>query len=614
VGVIVDGGSFLGRSAWFLATGLAANPNLGREKKLPIHCFDNFIVNDDLTTEAIQDQFGVRLPLGASTRRLFDAAVVNVAEWLEVHEGDFRTYVWKPRPIEILFVDVAKSTVLNRRLVESMFPCLLPGVSVVVQQDYHHPWLPHIHITMEHLSDYFEIVEPKIDDSAAFLCTRPISAEVAAEAATLNDRLPPAALLALMDRAIARLPAEHRCHVELARANLVGRTYGRKNMQAELARIDDRYGARTSDEVWSRYRRQMQDFLKSMPWDLSEAWRLVSSGLVAEGLAAAEEVGPNVANYVDALILRAHCLRLLRRTREAAEALVRAVQEREGEPDAWVEIAWLRLEQGDVPGAVEAGRRAHQCCVGRGDSVEGNAFDVLGLALSAAGRRQEALASSAQAVACNPKNAWILVHHADNLVHVGELTEAAGVVEAALAIDPEHSGAANIRATLEARQPRKRDRTSSRVGPTGAELNELRRRLKDGWRRVAPEPLSASARARITAYLRALEAVNASVPVLSPEGESMVADDRSEETQIPDLPALQAALQAIELFQICYGPEADCDRFGRRLSILRGFLTPDKKHLVESRLRQSSIHEVHAFIRTAPEDQFVSVIRSVSLA
>jgi hypothetical protein len=81
-GVIVDGGSFLGRSAWLLATGLDQNPHLPADRKPPIHCFDNFIVNDSYTTEVIEQQFGVHLPLGASTRHLFDTAVAPVIDRL----------------------------------------------------------------------------------------------------------------------------------------------------------------------------------------------------------------------------------------------------------------------------------------------------------------------------------------------------------------------------------------------------------------------------------------------------------------------------------------------------------------------------------------------------
>lgn len=262
-GVIVDAGSFLGRSAWFLGSGLAANRRLGRPPASRIHCFDNFIVNDEFTREAIQREFGQDLPLGASIRPLFDSATRSVAAWLAVHEGDFQTCSWEPRPIEILFVDIAKSESLHQRLVELMFPCLIPGQSVVVQQDYHHPWLPYVHTSMEYLHEYFELVEPRVDDSAAFLLRRPIPGEALRSAARVHE-LPFAEQLALMDHAIARLPEGSRRHVELARARLLGQGRGHDAMRAALDEIDTRYPSVDGDERWGAYREQMSSVMAAL--------------------------------------------------------------------------------------------------------------------------------------------------------------------------------------------------------------------------------------------------------------------------------------------------------------------------------------------------------------
>lgn len=248
-GAIVDAGAFLGRSAWFLARGLEANPNVPRTATPRIHSFDLFIVNDEPTRRHIEAQLAVTLPYKASMRHLFDAATQPIAHLLQVHEGDFREAVWRD-PIEILFVDVAKMPSLHQHMVEEFFPHLVPGHSIVVQQDYHHAHLPYIHAAMEYLRDYFELVEPKIDDSAVFLNTRPIPPELLRYAARIHEA-PFAERLALMDAAIARLPAGTRRYVQLARATMLGNAGDVDAMAETLASGDAEATAVGRDDYWA---------------------------------------------------------------------------------------------------------------------------------------------------------------------------------------------------------------------------------------------------------------------------------------------------------------------------------------------------------------------------
>lgn len=217
-GVIVDAGSYLGRSAYAFAQGLRANPAY-RPERDRVHCFDLFVVLDDLMMDMARDERGNGPTRGQSTRAVFERQVAPVRDVLDVHEGDFLTVQWPRQPVEILMVDVAKSVQLGKRIVDLFFPCLVPGVSIVVQQDDHHAWLPHLHVVMEHLADCFEIAVRRVDATAVFLLTK---------------EMPPAALeraraydftvqeqIDLMGRAIRRLPAADRAWVELARIVLL---------------------------------------------------------------------------------------------------------------------------------------------------------------------------------------------------------------------------------------------------------------------------------------------------------------------------------------------------------------------------------------------------------
>lgn len=115
--------------------------------------------------------------------------------------GDLLRMNWGDRPIEILLVDAAKTWALNQFVVSRMFPALIPGKSVVVQQDninFYEYWIA---ITMEYFADYFEPLDTVYGASGVYLAKRAIPADVAAfDLAALS----PARKLQLMDQAIAR--------------------------------------------------------------------------------------------------------------------------------------------------------------------------------------------------------------------------------------------------------------------------------------------------------------------------------------------------------------------------------------------------------------------------
>ena len=146
-GEIVDGGAFLGGSTLALATGLRDNPTV-TDRAGRVHSYDLFVADHFVR------QFVDGVPEGASTRPVYDRTIASVASLVTVHEGDIANFPWAPRPIEILFIDVAKSWETNDVLSAQFFPHLIPGVSTVIQQDYHWPHTPWLSITMELLADH----------------------------------------------------------------------------------------------------------------------------------------------------------------------------------------------------------------------------------------------------------------------------------------------------------------------------------------------------------------------------------------------------------------------------------------------------------------------------
>ncbi len=148
VGEIIDGGAFLGGSTLALASGLQANPNVAHRDGR-VHSYDLFL-SDRFVAEFIEGY-----PVDSSTRPYYEGVIADVRSCVTVHEGDIATFPWPAeRPIEILFIDVAKSWETNDFILHTFFPRLIPGVSTVIQQDYHWPQTPWIGVAMELLADH----------------------------------------------------------------------------------------------------------------------------------------------------------------------------------------------------------------------------------------------------------------------------------------------------------------------------------------------------------------------------------------------------------------------------------------------------------------------------
>jgi SAM-dependent methyltransferase len=205
-GCIVDCGSFLGGSTVALADGLRRNlARRGRPEEPLIHAFDRFEVEEYTR--------GVFFPAttrpGTSFRARFDGAVAPYAGLVEVHGGDIEQQRWTGGPIEILFVDVAKHWTTCDWVTRELFGHLIPGRSIVVQQDYlYDTWTAWLHVTMEYYAEYFEYVCDTGVNSVVFRHTKAIPPEVL-QTHTVA-RLSRDEKVALMDRAAGRFPPAQR--------------------------------------------------------------------------------------------------------------------------------------------------------------------------------------------------------------------------------------------------------------------------------------------------------------------------------------------------------------------------------------------------------------------
>ncbi|MBU1213218.1 MAG: class I SAM-dependent methyltransferase [Alphaproteobacteria bacterium] len=215
-GHIVDAGCFVGASTHCFAAGAADGGRRDLNGERLVHAFDYFKVVDKYVGEAITRDFR---PIGEGESYLdvFETQTKPYADMIKTYSGDFLAHRWHGAPIEILFIDIAKTAALNAHACCEFLPHLIPGHSVIIQQDYYHCWHPYIHISMEFLDDELELVDDHVPhQSAVWRLTKPIPQEkidrLAAYDLTKEERL------SLLDRIIAKASPTIKPMIEVVKA------------------------------------------------------------------------------------------------------------------------------------------------------------------------------------------------------------------------------------------------------------------------------------------------------------------------------------------------------------------------------------------------------------
>ncbi len=230
-GEIVDGGPLFGSSTIAMAKGLRLNDRVSRKA--------GRICSYDLFT---YDPYMQRLFLGQAEPAVGDDIESifrsNIAPWahlVQVFPGDITKRSWSSGPIEILFIDLAKTWDVQRHLLTHFFPHLIPGVSVVVQQDYFFVDCYWIHLVMEALSEYLRPVHAPYGPTLAFDLIKTIPTPLLE--IDYEHHWTKAQAVALMDRVIARFDGERRLLVMTAKVSLLlahGDLSGAQSVLAEV--------------------------------------------------------------------------------------------------------------------------------------------------------------------------------------------------------------------------------------------------------------------------------------------------------------------------------------------------------------------------------------------
>lgn len=198
-GAIVDLGCFLGGSTACLAQGAAARP-----LSLPIHAYDRFTAGERQKRKHLYAH-GVAPFEGDD---VYAFAVDYLSPWADqvtLHRGEIPDIGWSGEPISLLVFDAGKRPATSDRMGAAFFPALIPGRSLLVQQDYllkDHPWLI---CQIELLADALHPVARTEKNSVVFQTTRQITPRDMTKARTA--KLSDAGMLSLMARACERLEA-----------------------------------------------------------------------------------------------------------------------------------------------------------------------------------------------------------------------------------------------------------------------------------------------------------------------------------------------------------------------------------------------------------------------
>jgi hypothetical protein len=135
-GAIIDLGPWLGSSSAALADGLRRAGRVGT-----VRAFDLF----QWSRSYMESQAPENLPEGEDFQFLFRRHIAPFAAWMDAEKQDLMHYRWEGGPIEILFVDAAKSWELTNQILRGFGQALVPNKSRVILQDYrfwYTYWLP----------------------------------------------------------------------------------------------------------------------------------------------------------------------------------------------------------------------------------------------------------------------------------------------------------------------------------------------------------------------------------------------------------------------------------------------------------------------------------------
>jgi hypothetical protein len=232
-GAIVDAGCFLGGSTAALLAGVR---DRAEPPAMPVESYDLFRIEEFTIPKFFADDRSARV--GESFRARYDRHLARFDVPHVVHEGDITRIGWSGERIDVLFLDVLKSWKINDAVLRDFFPSLVPGCSVIVQQDYgwgDTPWIP---ITVELMRDSLVLLDWMEWGSHVFFVDRELPRDVLENGVGGLDL---DVKLELIEQAVRRAEGWVQGMLEISRAFLIAERDGRDAALAELRAIAKRH-------------------------------------------------------------------------------------------------------------------------------------------------------------------------------------------------------------------------------------------------------------------------------------------------------------------------------------------------------------------------------------
>ncbi|WP_424968746.1 hypothetical protein [Dinoroseobacter sp. S375] len=171
-GAQVDLGAFAGGSTARFAAGAQAAGH-----GATIHAYDRFTAKEQ-TKQNVLYAAGVAPFEGRDILPLAQSFLAPWAAQMRYHVGHIPDLGWPGGKIELLAVDAAKIATTTDLIAAQFFPALIPGRSLLIQQDFLHWSQPWLAAQMWRMRSAFAPVAHAPRDTVAFLCTAPVTPEI----------------------------------------------------------------------------------------------------------------------------------------------------------------------------------------------------------------------------------------------------------------------------------------------------------------------------------------------------------------------------------------------------------------------------------------------------
>ncbi|ELS05404.1 hypothetical protein Xen7305DRAFT_00051480 [Xenococcus sp. PCC 7305] len=243
-GLMFDAGLFFGASTLCFGKGLQNNPNfkIVTPKIKPIQSFEMGTCTSysaNLINELYPDLLEIRA--GDNFLPFLRKNIQSVNSLSHLHEGDIVTKMqYLPDyTYEVVFLDVLKNSDINDAVIKKVFPQMIPGRTILIQQDFVHEWLPFIHVSMGYLKDYFELLFT-CSASAFYLNIKPVPKDILN--CSFYQDFEPDELLKFFDLSIdPQFNEAEKYRIDLAKSVLITQKFGKLEALDFLQKCQENY-------------------------------------------------------------------------------------------------------------------------------------------------------------------------------------------------------------------------------------------------------------------------------------------------------------------------------------------------------------------------------------